>query len=433
MIIIWFTYKDLVSMFMFLMLLSIILAIIARINNILTEIIIELLSHFTIVGMILYIFYRFVSQVLQSATDFIALAVIYAVFIFVIFLGNYHEIIISSEKREKYKYKYSIAQDIWLLSMLYNFALLVSLMGIAINKNVSARDLFTLWLTLIGRWGGAESGVGGVVSVLIIAVLLALAYVLLGAASKGLGRYVEDRAYYDEREGFMTCDRKLLTSPKHKRTKVAFRNIKLCKLARIIMALDSLHSGRRTVSYVAIGDALKSLRTLFGRGSRAGGVWYARRRSWRRYEEDYMPLLFSLWGLPLAYALPFMVIGIMTFFSLVPELVSLLVVGDWRTLGLYWGILSSSAPLLLWIVVSCLFVWLYMKWFIGYYYWHKLSNIEEVIRFFRRLLQSIIYYVARSIDRPLRLVLVGEYGGVERIGRAALRGVEAYVCEIQPR
>ncbi len=432
MVITWFGYEDLILLLIFLIFILVLSATTARIKRNFVGIVIELLLYLSVSGLVLYVFYRFVSQVLQSATDFIALAVIYAVFIFVIFLGNYHEIIISSEKREKYKYKYSIAQDIWLLSMLYNFALLVSLMGIAINKNVSARDLFTLWLTLIGRWGGAESGVGGVVSVLIIAVLLALAYVLLGAAFKGLGRYVEDRAYYDEREGFMTCDRKLLTSPKHKRTKVAFRNIKLCKLARIIMALDSLHSGRRTVSYAAIGDALKSLRTLFGRGSRAGGVWYARRRSWRRYEEDYMPLLFSLWGLPLAYALPFMVIGIMTFFSLVPELVSLLVVGDWRTLGLYWGILSSSAPLLLWIVVSCLFVWLYMKWFIGYYYWHKLSNIEEVIRFFRRLLQSIIYYVARRIDAPLRLVLVGKYRYVRRIGSVRLRDVEAYVCEIPP-
>lgn len=145
-----------------------------------------------------------------------------------------------------------------------------------------------------------------------------------------------------------------------------------------------------------------------------------------------MALLFPFWLLPVVYALPFMVIFISLFFTFIPEYVSLLVGGDSELLRLYNSIFVSSAPLILWIFVSCILVWLYMKWFVGYYYWHRLWRDPKVARFFRRLNQSIIGYVSRNIERPLRLVLVGEYGGVERIGKIKFGGVEAYICEIQP-
>jgi len=433
--IIWFTYEDLVFLLTFFLMVFLSMFIFSkRLYRWSSEFIFTLIFYIFIDGVVFYIFLKFIEKVFPEDTmDYFVLAgpVTLSLIIFA-FLVSYHDVLFSKEKWGKFRHEF--VEGIAFVSIIYNGVLMMFiLIEISVDKGSFAIvDIFTLYLRLLGKWGGAETGIYGLVSITILALSLILTYVFLGIAFRPFGRENMCSAYlaYD---GFITCDRALLGRSNYRRIRVGLINIKLCSLVKIMMALDSIVNGRRTVSYVCIGDSLKTLRTLFNMSSRTGGIWWLRRRAWKKYEEKYMALLFPLWALPLAYALPFLVIGFSLLFTFPPEYVLLLVSGDYESLKLYNDILASSTPLIIWIVLSCLFVWLYMKWFIGYYYWHKLSNIEEVIRFFRRLLQSIIYYVARSIDRPLRLVLVGEYGGVERIGRAALRGVEAYVCEIQPR
>ena len=345
---------------------------------------------------------------------------------------SYHDIIFSRKKWGKFKDK--LIEYIVFISLIYNGILMMFIIiGISIDRgDFPVVDIFTLYLKLLGRWGGAETGIGGVVSVIVLAASLILTYVLLKIAFKPFGKEIMCRVYMADDGKFIACSRETLGNSKYRRIKVGFRNIKLCRLVKIMMALDSLANGKRTVGYVCIGDSLKTIRTLFNMSSRTEGVWYLRRRSWKRHEEEYMPLLFPLWLLPLAYGLPFLVIGFSLLFTFPPEYISILASGDYGALALYNEILASSAPLIVWIFLSCLVIWLYSKWFVGYYHWHKLTRIEKAARFFGRLLRSIIYYVGRNIEAPLRLILVGEYGGVEKIGKIMFRGVEAYVCEIPP-